>query len=132
MMGQGMRMDVRMIRCRPGVTWPLRGIFALAAAIAIACILGYASAPSASAAKARKTPQAYALIDVTVASLWARPSEPRRVDAPSLTNPVNLGAWLGHLTTAQRVWLTGRLIDQGSTASRWPSGSGAAPGTGSR
>jgi cell wall-associated NlpC family hydrolase len=60
-----------------------------------------------------QTPRAYAMIDVTVASLWARPSQPRAIDAPSLANPVRLGVWLSAMTTAQREWLTNHLIDQG-------------------
>ncbi len=106
-------MAVRLIGCRSRASSPVRGVLTLAAAIAVASTPVFASAPIANAAKARTTPHAYALIDVTVASLWTRPSDPRRIDAPSLTNPVNLGAWLGHLSTAQRVWLTGHLIDQG-------------------
>lgn len=79
-------------------------VFAFAAA---------AAAPPTPAARVPHKPTAYAFIDVTVASLWARPSDPRKIDAPSLTNPVHLGAWLGALSTPERVWLTGRLIDQG-------------------
>lgn len=83
---------------------------ALLAALGLAPGLWLALPPGAQAAK---VPRAYALINVTVATLWARPTDPRRIDAPSLTNPVHLGAWLGALDTPRRVWLTGRLIDQG-------------------
>lgn len=89
---------------------PFRYFLALMAAAGLVAGLWLRVPP---AAKAAKMPRAYALIDVTVATLWARLGEPRPVDAPSLTNPVRLGAWLGTLSTPQRVWFTGRLIDQG-------------------
>jgi cell wall-associated NlpC family hydrolase len=83
----------------------------LAIVLATSAALAWPSA--APAARTPTKPPAYALIDVTVATLWRRPSYPRRVDAPSLTNPVRLGAWLSALSTPERVWLTGHLIDQG-------------------
>lgn len=95
----------------------VRGRTALLTALALALIgascLWLSSAPGAGARSASKKPSSYALIDVTVASLWTKPTDPRKIDAPSLGNPVRLAAWLDPLDTAQRVWLTGHLIDQG-------------------
>ena len=104
-------MNVGIIHGRALASTSVRGLVALLAAVALAAFPGFAT-PALAAARQAKTPRAYALVDVTVASLWARPSDPRPVDAPSLRNPVHLGAWLGALSTPQRVWLTGHLIDQ--------------------
>jgi cell wall-associated NlpC family hydrolase len=83
---------------------------AVLAAVASSALAGPAVATGA---RASTQPRASALIAVSVATLWGRPSYPRRVDAPSLTNPVHMGAWLGALSTPERVWLTGHVIDQG-------------------
>ncbi|HET9720960.1 MAG TPA: hypothetical protein VFP55_12845, partial [Solirubrobacteraceae bacterium] len=111
--------EVRIIGRRAGVVSPRRALAELRSAgmrvalLAALFTLGSVPLPSAGAAQTTATPRAYALIDVTVASMWTRPTGPRPVDRPSLTNPVNLYGWLGALTTAQRVWLTNHLIDQG-------------------
>ncbi len=45
-------------------------------------------------------------VDVSVATVWTDPGKPRRIDAPALTDPVDIEAWLSAMTTDQRRWLT--------------------------
>lgn len=102
--------DVRSSRWWVSSKAPIAGGLLAVVVAASAAVAWPSAAPAAGTPAA---PPAYALIDVTVATLWGRPSYPRRVDAPSLTNPVHLGSWLTALSTPERVWLTGHLIDQG-------------------
>lgn len=54
-----------------------------------------------------------AFVDVTVATLWTKPSSPRRIDAPALANPVRIGEWNTNLKkTDVRRALTGRTQTQ--------------------
>jgi len=58
-------------------------------------------------------PGAAATIDVSVATLWRAPGLARRIDAPALTNPVDLGRWDRNLsTTASRAGLGSRVVTQ--------------------
>jgi len=53
-----------------------------------------------------------AYVDVSVATLWHSPSSPRAIDAAELRQPAGVVAWLGAMTTAQRLALYGRVDSQ--------------------
>jgi cell wall-associated NlpC family hydrolase len=78
--------------------------FAAAAALALAL---------AGPADAALEPGGRATIDVAVATLWKTPGTYRRIDRPSLTNPVHPIAWSKNLaTTESRVWLDSHVQTQ--------------------
>ncbi|WP_322907280.1 C40 family peptidase [Paenibacillus campi] len=53
------------------------------------------------------------LVNVAVATLWTEPGLARKLDAPSLTSPVDMDAWTKALNTAdKRRWLTGKTETQ--------------------
>ena len=55
----------------------------------------------------------HAFVDVTAATLWVEPNTARDLDAPSLTNPVDLDQWNANMPDADtRRWLTGKLETQ--------------------
>jgi cell wall-associated NlpC family hydrolase len=69
------------------------------------------AAPTVSAAGVPALP-ATAYVDVSVATLWHSPSSPRAVDAPALTQPAGVRAWLSAMSIAQRRALNGRVDSQ--------------------
>lgn len=87
-------------------------------AVGVAAALGALAAglaPAAAAAPATaRGPRAdslavgdLAFVDVAVATLWSQPGLARAIDAPSLSNPVDLRAWNLNLQhTASREWLS--------------------------
>ncbi len=70
-----------------------------------------ASAGAAEPALAAARPPAR-WVRVSVATLWVRPGEARRVDAPARAVPADPRAWLAGLTTTKKRWLVGRLETQ--------------------
>ena len=88
--------------------------------LVLAVLVGAAlCAPGASASTGAATPARTApvrpparWVRVSVATLWVRPAEARRVDTPAGAVPADLRAWLAGQTTTQKRWLVGRLETQ--------------------
>lgn len=80
----------------------------LAASVVSAAVmvpLGVTPAAGAQTAGPAGTTTAY--VDVAVATVWTSPSSPRtKIDAPAVSNPVNMAQWLANMNTSQRRWLT--------------------------
>lgn len=80
-------------------------------AVALVCTTGTTAAASSTSDGLRAGDQAF--VDVTAATLWTEPDTARELDAPSLTNPVDLDQWNANMEdTETRRWLTGRLESQ--------------------
>jgi gamma-D-glutamyl-L-lysine dipeptidyl-peptidase len=81
------------------------------AAVAFAACGSAAGVRHANAQAARSRPWR-AIVNVSVATLWAHRDHLRRLDAPSAQNPVGIAAWLHGMSTADREWLVGRVQTQ--------------------
>ncbi|RDI67819.1 NlpC/P60 family protein [Nocardia pseudobrasiliensis] len=53
-----------------------------------------------------------AFVDVAAATVWTTPDSPRPVDAPALTNPVDIPRWLADMTLAEEQELTSDNLTQ--------------------
>ncbi|WP_102335636.1 C40 family peptidase [Salimicrobium jeotgali] len=51
-------------------------------------------------------------VDVSVATLWSEPAETRDVDAPAISNPVDMWEWTESMTYEQKLGLVGKLQTQ--------------------
>ena len=88
---------------------------ALAPALALAALAGAGlgvPVAQAAAAGATATSPPVRWVRVSVATLWVRPAEARRVDAPACAFPADPRAWVAAMTTEQKRWLVGRLETQ--------------------
>jgi len=70
------------------------------------------TAPAARPPETGGTPGRAALIDVAVATLWVGPGLARPIDAPSVTNPVDIARWVATMSVADKQWLVGKLATQ--------------------
>ena len=74
------------------------------------------SSPAPTGSASRSTPVLHAgrsaWVAVSVATLWRSPESPRPVDAPALTRPARIEAWLAGMTTDERRALNGRADTQ--------------------
>ncbi|CAM4102704.1 C40 family peptidase [Saccharibacillus endophyticus] len=87
------------------------------ALLAILLLLPILSAPGTgtaeAAASASSSSKTKTVIGVSVATLWKTPGITRKLDAPSLTAPVDMVAWTAAMnTTEKRRWLTGKTETQ--------------------
>ena len=69
-------------------------------------------APAPAPAEDALTPGRPALVTVSVANVWNAPRQARPVDAPSLGNPVDIKAWIGAMSHADKLWLVDHLVTQ--------------------
>jgi len=51
-------------------------------------------------------------VEVSVATVWRKPSSARALDAPALADPVSIGRWLGGLSVPERLGLDSRIQTQ--------------------
>lgn len=88
------------------------------AALLMTCgVLTTAPAPASASGLATGSASAEAeprtaYVDVAVATAWVSPGLNRPVDAPAVANPVDIRAWTGRMTLAQRADLVGKLETQ--------------------
>ncbi|MFB7501108.1 NlpC/P60 family protein [Streptomyces sp. NPDC056161] len=85
-----------------------RPVAVATAAAALATV--FATPTAAAPAGTGRPPTAY--VDVSVATVWTGPDSPRPVDAPALTDPVDVPKWLAGLTLADKKGLSDDNLTQ--------------------
>jgi cell wall-associated NlpC family hydrolase len=109
------RLAIMDICCRTGsnvLVARIRPTAALLGSVLVSCGVLTATPAPASAAASAEAPPETAYVDVAVATAWVSPGLDRPVDAPAVANPVDLRAWTGTMTLAQRADLVGKLETQ--------------------
>jgi cell wall-associated NlpC family hydrolase len=90
--------------------WRRLAVTAMPVAIMLLALVPGASAQVTQ--QQERAAQETAFVDVSVATVWTDSSKPRAIDAPALTNPVDLQAWLANMSTADRRALTSNNATQ--------------------
>lgn len=91
----------------------MKGLRIVTAALGVSLLCTTGATAAASPASDDLEAGDHAFVDVTAATLWTEPDTAREVDAPSLTNPVDLDQWNANMPDAEtRRWLTGKLESQ--------------------
>ncbi|MCI2254982.1 C40 family peptidase [Domibacillus sp. PGB-M46] len=81
--------------------------------MALSLVSPAAKAAEPAAACYTKKAASKTYINVSVATLWKDASAKRKMDQPSLSNPVNMRDWTANMSTVKdRLWLTGRAETQ--------------------
>ena len=83
----------------------LSPLFLLLVLLTMLLAAAAAAGPAAAHPFRHTSPYPVRWIDVSVATLWTDPSYVRPVDAASLTNPADPGAWVATMTVEQKLWL---------------------------
>lgn len=73
----------------------------------LAVLLFLTLSPPALAEQSKKN-----VVNVAVTTLWAEPNKQRKLDAPSLSTPVDLAKWTRSMNPEQKAWLVGKLETQ--------------------
>lgn len=91
---------------------------AIGACAALSILAAPAGARAATAGPAQERILWRGYVDVSLATVWARPGELRAVDRPSASDPADIRRWLSAMTITQRRWLVGRVVTQATYGTR--------------